>query len=824
MLLRDHPITHGGIQPAMHPRLGVRVDGQIAARILRFGRPARLERLELSPVVYGRWVPDVPTHPARVILSVLDRDACRWRVVREVGLPFDPRIAGHGLSQSMSTDQMNAHFAEVLKSPPQVIDLGGLESDHLRVVCDREHPVWPSHGECNGGALNVPFGILSSLKAYGQVDGPAALQPAYNPPLAVRGVQPAAPAGMTVSRLPDQLLFEGRRLSVGFSLVRPMLMRLGWDAHGQGRAGQSRLLAARRIADAFPVLGGLSGPLLRALDGDWGSHQWTGEVSVEGNRVAYRNLRAAHGLTLDAIFTVEPDRLLLELVQTCDRALPVIEAEAWRWAWNLAAGITGAMGLPTGAPGRNGDVQLPALWATDAVGCLSVRALSGDPAPRFQVESWQPQRAITGGLVLADRPDADAPVCLPAGRRAAAIELAVTAVEPSPSTSTSTIAPGLASRWATVFACFRPEHRGFSNHAASVNCHLSQCAPIEVVAHTRRPEHGPDPIDLARFTLERALLDGGGYGYWRNLYMDSDPVLVSATGRVHQARPDIAWLRRVEPGLVETAQRMLGTLGDQGLVVCRDLSGDSGSYRWSSNGMDVVGFGHLDGYVNAWSYRAFRNAAVLLADLGRDELSAQTARAADGIRRAYAPALVNPATGWVAGWRSRDGQLHDYAFLFVNGVALAFGLLDDDAARRALVNLEALRAQVNPPSARLGLPCNLLPIRPDDHMLPLILDDFTPTFETYTDGSLSGGIATYYLRALSIYGLQDNARRLAQEMDEGYAAGMFDGGTGSGHEFRSWEGLPTGYEGTLIGCFAPLYSIAIAQGVFQPAQPEWWPR
>ena len=33
---------------------------------------------------------------------------------------------------------------------------------------------------------------------------------------------------------------------------------------------------------------------------------------------------------------------------------------------------------------------------------------------------------------------------------------------------------------------------------------------------------------------------------------------------------------------------------------------------------------------------------------------------------------------------------------------------------------------------------------------------------------------------------------------------------------RTWEGLPTGYEGTLIGCFAPLYGIAIEQGLFKP--------
>lgn len=98
-----------------------------------------------------------------------------------------------------------------------------------------------------------------------------------------------------------------------------------------------------------------------------------------------------------------------------------------------------------------------------------------------------------------------------------------------------------------------------------------------------------------------------------------------------------------------------------------------------------------------------------------------------------------------------------------------------------------------------------------------------PVFDTYTNGSLSASPATYYLWALSIHGLKEQTGQLACELDEGYAAGVFDGGTGAGHEFRSQEGLPTGYEGTLIGCFAPLYPIAIAQGVIAPAGPEWWP-
>ncbi|HUW34776.1 MAG TPA: hypothetical protein VM223_24470 [Planctomycetota bacterium] len=817
-LLSDHPISHGGIKPLLHPRLNVQTNGQTAIRYLRFFRPVWVDRLELGRIVYGRWIPSVPTHPAHLVVSVLD--GTRWRTVGEVDLPPDPVTAGEGLSQQMSVDEMNAKLEQVLRQPPHVIELGGIETDHLRVECDREHPVWPNHGECNGGPFSVPFGILDPLRAFGEPLSDATCKTPYSPILSVEQMQPEAPRGMRVRDLPHMLLFEGKRISAGFSLRRPLLMHLGWDALAADPALNSRLLASR-MPDVSAACA-FAGPVLRTLAGDFPAPLWTGRAFVHGNRIAYRGLRSIPGLVIDATFTVEPDRLIIELAQTAEQPVPALEADAWRLVWNLRAGITGAAGVPTLAPGRNGDVTLPAFWATDGVGCLACRVLESSPQPpRLQVESYRPQNCVIGGFVLADRGEAGGSLVVPAGTRTATIELAVTNLRPRGAGRKAS--DGIRRHWASVFSCFRPEHGGFSNNAASVNCHLSQGAPIEIAAFTARPKGGPDPIELARFTIARALLDGGGYGYWRNLYLDSDPVLVSAAGRIHQVARDDAWLRTIEPGLLEAVNRMAASAGDDGLLVCRDLSGNSGTYRWSTNGMDVVGFGHVDAYVNAWAYRAFNSAMAMFDDLDLPKDADRCRLHADRIFESYAPKLVNPDTGFVAGWLSRDGRLHDYAFLWVNGVAIAFGLLDRDAAQRALRGLERLRSKIGLASARMALPCNLLPIRDDDHMLPKIIGDAQPTFELYTDGSLCPQNASYYLRALSIYGLKPQAGKLAAELEEGFASGMFNGGIGTGHEFRSWDGLPTGYEGTLVGCFGPMYAIAIEQGLLHPPEPEWWP-
>jgi hypothetical protein len=345
------------------------------------------------------------------------------------------------------------------------------------------------------------------------------------------------------------------------------------------------------------------------------------------------------------------------------------------------------------------------------------------------------------------------------------------------------------------------------------------------VPATKHPKGGPDPLELLRYTVERAILDGPGCGYHRTLYTDSDPKLICGAGRVHQTKPDRTWLKRIEPGLRESVDRMISSVGEEGLLICKDLSGNSGSHRWSTNELDVVGFGHICGLTNAWAYRAFRNAAAMLMDLKNTDLASRCRGFADGIRRNYARRLLNPETGWLGGWRSRDGKLHDYAFTWVNGPAIAFGLLDAGAARTALEGLERLRHQVGAGSARMGIPFNLLPIHPDDHMLPKIASwgELQPTFEFYTDGAMNGWSPTYYLRALSIYGVKDAARQLACELADGYAWGMFNGGEGSGVEWKTWAGLPTGYEGTQIACFGSLYSIAIELGLVSPPDPEWWP-
>ena len=49
--------------------------------------------------------------------------------------------------------------------------------------------------------------------------------------------------------------------------------------------------------------------------------------------------------------------------------------------------------------------------------------------------------------------------------------------------------------------------------------------------------------------------------------------------------------------------------------------------------------------------------------------------------------FFNPDTGVLGGWRSADGELHDYYFTFVNGVAISYGLIEEADAKSIMQRL-----------------------------------------------------------------------------------------------------------------------------------------
>ena len=108
------------------------------------------------------------------------------------------------------------------------------------------------------------------------------------------------------------------------------------------------------------------------------------------------------------------------------------------------------------------------------------------------------------------------------------------------------------------------------------------------------------------------------------------------------------------------------------------------------------------------AWKAWRHAAQ------RDD-AARYHAAAEKLRAAYFDAFYNPATGVLAGWRSADGQLHDYNFLFVNGIAIHYGLVPKDKANAIMDRLLAKMKAVGYTRFDLGLPGNLISVARKDY-------------------------------------------------------------------------------------------------------------
>jgi hypothetical protein len=103
----------------------------------------------------------------------------------------------------------------------------------------------------------------------------------------------------------------------------------------------------------------------------------------------------------------------------------------------------------------------------------------------------------------------------------------------------------------------------------------------------------------------------------------------------------------------------------------------------------------------------------------------------------------------------------------------------------------------------MGLPGNVFPISNDDmasfqHWLP---------FGGYQNGGVTLSQARHFINGLAASGMNQEADFLLSEICKGFLYGNVIGGVGSGVDWKTWDGLASGYEGLLcdqLGVFQPL--------------------
>jgi hypothetical protein len=267
---------------------------------------------------------------------------------------------------------------------------------------------------------------------------------------------------------------------------------------------------------------------------------------------------------------------------------------------------------------------------------------------------------------------------------------------------------------------------------------------------------------------------------------------------------DGAWLARYRLQIARQISLMRGRdIDGDGLVESKYRLGISGQHQWSTCFYDVISFGWKCAFSNALLYPALMNLSDVLPVLGTGSLANGLADWAQNLRRNYLPTFFNKETGWLAGWRCKEGKLHDYAFISVNGAAVASGLIGPDPARQIMGKLLAECRRVGMPDPGLGLPANLWPIPDED--LAEIQHGFP--FGYYANGGLSTAQARHFVNALYHVGMIREGNEILRKICASLGDALVFGGAKSGIDARSWDGWPCGYEGLLTEQFGILSTV-----------------
>ncbi len=184
-------------------------------------------------------------------------------------------------------------------------------------------------------------------------------------------------------------------------------------------------------------------------------------------------------------------------------------------------------------------------------------------------------------------------------------------------------------------------------------------------------------------------------------------------------------------------------------------------------------------------------------------------------------AFFDPATGVLGGWRSADGELHDYYFLWVNGIAIHYGLVEKPQANAIMDKLLAKMQEVGYDKFNMGLPGNLITVALKDYVHRTkdgrygggVLPDNSDGFQNYENGGATGAFAFFTLAALYDLGRKEEADKILFPMLKTYGDCGFEGKDAKGHsnDWRRWDGTAEGYEGLLTDDYYALFAVPLRQ-------------
>jgi hypothetical protein len=305
-----------------------------------------------------------------------------------------------------------------------------------------------------------------------------------------------------------------------------------------------------------------------------------------------------------------------------------------------------------------------------------------------------------------------------------------------------------------------------------------------------------------------------------DLNLFQQPALIIAAWHYWTLTRDEAWLKENITKLHRIASYLARHDQDHDGLLESPKSGNAWTLRQPDRSDfwgEFINFGGKNAYVNAYAFAAWKYLAEMLDAAGQPEGAAYYRSLAEKLRVAYVEKFLSKENGWFVSWISADGEVHDYCHTFVNGMAVAYGIVPPDQGREIMERVVRKSHEIGFENWYLGVPANLLPVRISDLLGPEITIDGKNTgpwwkpggrYKTeeeagqfgqrYCNGSVHPALTWPYLLGLQVAGLNEEADRIFNAMLPTAEAGLFQGGIGgAGAEHFSQNGRPSGYEGYL---------------------------
>lgn len=343
-------------------------------------------------------------------------------------------------------------------------------------------------------------------------------------------------------------------------------------------------------------------------------------------------------------------------------------------------------------------------------------------------------------------------------------------------------------------------------------------------------------LDLLRMSTERYLNGMKGYGLegydseWEKTgiitkidtskhdsYLDSYPSLVISACNYIKGSNDKNWGEKYYPVIKGWMDNQMKRDHDYNGLVEDKRSGNSGALDQTTrpaNWWDTIGFGHEDAFSNAITYGALIQMSQTSKKLNKNEDAQLYAHYAEKLKDAYFKTFYNPVTGVLAGWKSRDGKLHDYWFLYVNSMAVYYNLVPEPQIKGIMEAFWKKMQVEGFTDFSLGVPGNLVSIRREDyyHHDPRWgggeKEDGSDAFQRYENGGASLNWSYFTLKALKKAGMNQELEQVSDGILRGIRNGDFQGLCGlMAKDWKTWNGECWGYEGFLCDGYLALLAI-----------------